>query len=242
MQLIQNWKQTLKGAWSIRLIAIACLVSAVPVFLSLVSPGLLGIDPLIFAAVVMVINALAIPARLLAQVGFTDLLSEFRRDASGAVSTRFVKQMGAGALVIALATPFIAKWEGVRLEAYRDIVGVPTICFGDTHGVRLGDTATMGECVDRLEQDVQAFYSEIAACMTNPDIPVGVQASMLELAFNVGSRPVCRSTMMRLANAGKYRLACDELRRWVIAGGKRVRGLSNRRADSKATLCLQGLN
>ncbi|MDO6756947.1 hypothetical protein Q4598_11940 [Phaeobacter inhibens] len=77
MQLIQNWKQTLKGAWSIRLIAIACLVSAVPVFLSLVSPGLLGIDPVIFAAVAMVINALAIPARLIAQVGFTDLLSEF---------------------------------------------------------------------------------------------------------------------------------------------------------------------
>ncbi|MEE2635503.1 MAG: lysozyme [Pseudomonadota bacterium] len=241
MQLIQNWKQTAKGAWSVRLIVIACFVSAVPVFLSLVSPGLLGVDPVIFAAIAMVLNALAIPARLVAQAGLSDVLAEFRRDTSGAVRTRFLKQAGAGALVIALATPFIAKWEGVRLEAYRDIVGVPTICFGDTHSVQMGDTASMSECVDRLEQDVRNFYAEIGACMTNDAIPPGVQASMLELAFNVGSPSVCRSTMMRLANAGQYQAACDELRRWVIAGGKRVRGLSNRRADSKRALCLKGL-
>jgi GH24 family phage-related lysozyme (muramidase) len=241
MQLIQNWKETLKGAWSIRLIALACLISAFPVFVSLLSPGLLRVDPLIFAGLAAAVNALAIPARLIAQVGLSKLLSEFWQDTSGATSTRFVKGVGAGALVIALASPFVAKWEGVRLEAYRDIVGVPTICFGDTHGVQMGDTATMAECVDRLEKDVRAFYSEIRPCMTNPNIPAGVQASMLELAYNVGSGPVCRSTMMRLANAGKHRAACDELRRWVIAGGKRVRGLANRRADSKRTLCLKGL-
>ncbi|KIC36630.1 hypothetical protein RA26_12485 [Leisingera sp. ANG-M7] len=149
--------------------------------------------------------------------------------------------MTAGALVIAMATPFIAKWEGVRTVAYVDIVGVPTICFGDTHGVQIGDTATMAECVDRLEQDVHTFYAEISPCMTNKGIPLGVQASMLELAFNVGSGPVCQSTMMRKANAGDYVGACNELRRWVKAGGQRIRGLENRRADSKHALCLKGL-
>lgn len=241
MRLIQNWKQTAKGAWSIRLIVLACILSAVPVFLSLVSPGLLSVDPVIFAAASLVVNALAIPARLVAQAGLSEMLAEFRRDTSGAVRNGFVKTVGVGALVAALATPFIAKWEGVRLEAYRDIVGVPTICFGDTHGVQLGDVASMSDCVDRLERDVRAFYVEIRPCMTNPNIPAGVQASMLELAYNVGAPSVCRSTMMRLANAGRYRAACDELRRWVIAGGQRVRGLANRRADSKQALCLHGL-
>jgi GH24 family phage-related lysozyme (muramidase) len=241
MQLIQNWKQIAKGAWSIRLIVLACLLSAVPVFLSLVSPGVLGIDPAVFAAGAMVVNALAIPARLVAQAGLSDMLAEFRRDTSGAIRSRVAAGLGAGALVVALATPFVAKWEGVRLEAYRDIVGVPTICFGDTYGVQMGDTATMTDCVDRLERDVRAFYAEIRPCMTNPNIPPGVQASMLELAYNVGAPSVCRSTMMRLANAGRYRAACDELRRWVIAGGQRVRGLANRRADSKQALCLRGL-
>lgn len=144
----------------------------------------------------------------------------------------------AGALVIGSATPFIAKWEGVRLEAYRDIVGVATICFGDTHGVRMGDKDTMQGCVDRLEADVAMFYAELVPCMTNKAIPVGVQASLLELAFNVGSGPVCRSTMMKRANAGRYLDACNELRKWVIAGGKKVKGLENRRADSKFGLCL----
>lgn len=242
MKLLPNWKSVLAGSWSIWLIALACILSAVPVFVSLVSPGLLGVDPVIFAAAAALVNALAIPARLIAQVGLSDALSAFRQDTSGAMRKRAAVGLGAGALVISMATPFIAKWEGVRLEAYRDIVGVPTICFGDTHGVKMGQRASMPECIDRLEADVQMFYAEIGRCMTNPRIPAGVQASMLELAFNVGSGPVCRSTMMRLANAGQYSRACNELHRWVRAGGKRVRGLENRRADSKRALCMNGLS
>lgn len=37
---------------------------------------------------------------------------------------------GSAALVIASATPFIAKWEGLETKAYKDIVGVPTVCYG----------------------------------------------------------------------------------------------------------------
>ncbi|MCD9147807.1 lysozyme [Pseudophaeobacter flagellatus] len=242
MKLLPNWKSVLAGSWSVWLIALACVLSSVPVFVSLVSPGLLGVDPVMFAAAAAVVNALAIPARLVAQAGLSNALGVFRRDASGAMRKRAALGLGAGALVISLATPFIAKWEGVRLEAYRDIVGVPTICFGDTHGVRMGEKASMSDCVARLKADVHMFYAEISRCMTNPDIPAGVQASMLELAFNVGSGPVCRSTMMRLANAGQYSRACSELHRWVRAGGKRVRGLENRRADSKRALCMDGLS
>ena len=241
MKLLHNWKSVLAGSWSVWLIALACLLSAVPVFISLLSPGLLGVDPVLFAAASAVVNALAIPARLIAQAGLSEVLKEFRQDMSGAVRNRTAVGLGVSALVIGMATPFIAQWEGVRLEAYRDIVGVPTICFGDTHGVKMGEKATMSECVDRLEADVQMFYAEIGRCMTNPSIPAGVQASMLELAFNVGSGPVCRSTMMRLANARQYHAACNELHRWVRAGGKRIRGLQNRRADSKRSLCLKGL-
>lgn len=240
MQLIPNWKTVLAGSWSVRLMVVAALVSMAGVFFGMVSAEQLGWDPVWFAVAASAINVLAIPARLVVQANLT-LLKNFLSDTSGAVRRRGLAGMTAGALVIAMATPFIAKWEGVRTEAYLDIVGVPTICFGDTHGVQIGDTATMAECIDRLEEDVQAFYAEISPCMTNKDIPLGVQASMLELAFNVGSGPVCRSKMMRKANAGDYVGACSELRRWVKAGGKRIRGLENRRADSKHALCLKGL-
>ena len=241
MKLITNWKQVLTGAWSMHLVMIAAVISALGVFLGMVSPGQLGWDPIWFAVVASVINALAIPARVIMQ-GSLQRLSDFRSDESGALRRRGAVAGASAALVIALATPFIAKWEGVRLEAYKDVVGVETICFGDTHGVQSGDTATMDECVSRLQEDVETFYADIATCITNPGIPAGVQASMLELAYNVGSPKVCRSTMMRKANAGDYAGACSELRRWVMAGGRRFPGLSNRRADSKQSLCLRNVS
>jgi lysozyme len=148
---------------------------------------------------------------------------------------------GAAAVVIATATPFIAKWEGLETTAYRDIVGVPTVCYGETRGVKMGDTYTKEQCMDMLKVAVGDYYRKIEPCMTNKDIPVGVQASILELAYNVGTGAACKSTMMKLANQGKYKEACRELDKWVKAGGQTVRGLQNRRVDSKVNLCLKGL-
>lgn len=145
------------------------------------------------------------------------------------------------AAVIATATPFIAKWEGVSTVAYRDIVGVPTVCYGETRGVQMGQTYTKEQCDTMLKKAVGDYYLNLQPYMTNPNIPISVQASMLELAYNVGISAVGNSTMMKLANAGKYREACDELSKWVKAGGKTVKGLENRRADSKYNLCLKGL-
>jgi len=145
------------------------------------------------------------------------------------------------AAVIVTATPFIAKWEGLETTAYKDIVGVPTVCYGETRGVKMGDHYTKEQCLAMLQDGVSDFYAKLQPCMTNPNIPVGVQASMLELGYNVGVSAVCKSTMMKLANQGKYKESCDELGKWVKAGGKTVKGLENRRADSKVTLCKKGL-
>lgn len=155
----------------------------------------------------------------------------------------FKKRMAAAttAAVLAAATPFIAKWEGLSLVAYKDIVGVPTVCYGETRGVQMGDRYTKAECQQMLKDSVAEYYDNLRPYMTNPDIPIGVQASLLELAYNVGVYSAGTSTMMRLANQGKYKEACQQLDRWVKAGGGRVQGLVNRRADSKVNLCLSGL-
>jgi GH24 family phage-related lysozyme (muramidase) len=145
------------------------------------------------------------------------------------------------AAVIALSTPFIAKWEGLSLVAYKDIVGVPTVCYGETRGVTMSDRYTKQQCEDMLKASVAEYYNKLKPYMTNPDIPIGVQASLLELAYNVGIGAAGRSTMMKLANQGKYEEACRELDKWVKAGGGRVQGLVNRRAESKTKLCLVGL-
>ena len=240
MKFIDNWKQVITGAWSVRLVFLS-LICLGGYFVTAFDAVALGIDPRIFVVLAAAFQAAAPIARVLVQEEITSAVRSFLANDSGAVGRKRALGLGGSALVIAMATPFIAKWEGVRLEAYRDVVGVPTICFGDTHGVKMGDVASMDECLVRLQNDVKAFYVEIASCMKNPNIPAGVQASLLELAYNTGSGAVCGSTMMRKANGGDYVGACNELRRWVMAGGKRWRGLENRRADSKLKLCMQGL-
>ena len=154
----------------------------------------------------------------------------------------FQKTLIAGsAAVIIATTPFIAKWEGLETSAYEDIVGVPTVCYGETRGVKMGDTYTKEQCLAMLEKAVGEYYKGLQPYMTNKSIPVGVQASLLELAYNVGVGSVGKSTMMKLANEGKYKEACQQLTRWIRAGGKTVQGLKNRRVESKVELCLKGL-
>ncbi|MEO3478152.1 lysozyme [Phaeobacter sp. CAU 1743] len=239
MQLIQNWKQTAKGAWSVRLIVIACVVSAVPVFLSLVSPGLLGVDPLVFAAVAAVINALAIPARLIAQAGLSDVLSEFRRDTSGAVSRRSVGIIGAGGVALASAVAFVGQWEGLRTTAYQDVVGVWTVCYGETKGVQPGDRYTQAECDDMLALAIVSYEYALDQCLT-ADVPVGMKIALVSWSYNVGTGAACRSTLVRKANAGDLVGACHELPRWNRGGGRVIRGLTNRRL-SERTMCLEAL-
>jgi GH24 family phage-related lysozyme (muramidase) len=130
---------------------------------------------------------------------------------------------------------------GRVVVAYRDIVGVPTVCYGETRGVTMKDSYTKQECQDMLKVAVADYYNRLKPYMTNPNIPIGVQSSLLELAYNVGVVKAGRSTMMKLANQGKYVEACRELDKWVKAGGGRVQGLVNRRAESKTKLCLVGL-
>ncbi len=146
---------------------------------------------------------------------------------------------GAIGAVLALTIPFLTVWEGKRNYAYIPIPGdVPTICYGHTAGVKMGDYKSDAECEAMLRADALIYYTAIERCMTNKDIPVSVQASLLELAVNVGAGGVCKSTAMKRANAGMYHTVCMELDKWVKAGGRKIKGLVNRRNASEA-MCLR---
>lgn len=82
---------------------------------------------------------------------------------------------GGAAAAIALAVAFIAPWEGVELRAYRDIVGIPTICYGETRGVNMGDSATLAECQTMLAVAVADFEKGIRPCLpaSLPDVVGG---------------------------------------------------------------------
>lgn len=125
----------------------------------------------------------------------------------------------------------IATWEGFKGEAYIPVPGdVPTIGFGSTEGVKLGDTISVPDALNRLEKDVRAAEDAVRSCVTVP-LTQGEMDAYTSLAFNIGGTAFCDSTLVKKLNAGDYRGACEEIKRWHFAGGKSLKGLVDRRAD-----------
>lgn len=138
----------------------------------------------------------------------------------------------AGATLIAAAT----QWEGVRYYAYKDIVGVPTVCMGYTGpGIVFGYKYSAEECNRFLKQELYEHSKGILNCVTKPLKENEYNAYTL-FAYNVGVSGACSSRAIRLFNEGRNAEACRALAyspsgspAWSYAGGKFVQGLHNRR-------------
>lgn len=147
--------------------------------------------------------------------------------------------IAASLALVALATATISQFEGRELRAYRDIVGVWTICDGETKGVKPGDVATPAECDSMLAKNLVLYENGIDKCLTAA-VPGKTKVAFLSLAYNVGTGAFCKSTLVKKANAGDLKGACDQLLVWVRAGGRFVQGLHNRRVAERV-LCYDGL-
>lgn len=128
------------------------------------------------------------------------------------------------------------------LAAYKDIVGVWTICDGDTKGVKPKMIVTPAECQARLERQLIAHAKPVLACVPPLGFPGHEQQliASVSLAYNIGPNGFCKSTAARRFNAGRWAQGCDAFAMWNRAGGKVVRGLVNRRAR-EITICKKGL-
>lgn len=149
------------------------------------------------------------------------------------------------AAALAIATALAIPAEGLRQHAYKDPVGIPTVCFGSTRGVKLGDTHTVEECRAMLSKEMLDVISRVDTC--RPGLPLNVLAAFADASFNIGEHIACdstRSTAALLLAAGKYREACDQLLRWDRA---RVAGVSvplpglTKRREMERDVCLAGL-
>ena len=123
----------------------------------------------------------------------------------------------------------IAVHEGYRPVAYRPVPGdVPTIGFGTTGGVRMGDSIDPVQALVRKLDDVQRFEGALRTCVTVP-LHQHEYDAFLSLAYNIGSGAFCGSTLVRLLNDRRYREACDQILRWDKFQGRPLRGLTLRR-------------
>lgn len=126
----------------------------------------------------------------------------------------------------------IKRFEGLRLEAYRDSVGIPTIGYGHTHGVKMGDVITGAQADAFLREDLR-----VAELTINTNVKVkltqGQFDALASFVFNLGSGNFVKSTLLKKLNTGDFSGAADEFGKWVNAGGKKIPGLVKRRAAER---------
>lgn len=148
--------------------------------------------------------------------------------------------LGFGLLAILLAAPVVKHFEGLELKTYKDPVGIPTACYGETDKevVRL-EQFTVDQCTMLLGASMIEHMNAVSRCIEVPVKPHEA-AAIISWSYNVGAGAACRSTLVRKLNAGAEPLEwCFELKKWTMAGGKRLPGLVRRRS-AEYLMCLTG--
>jgi len=127
----------------------------------------------------------------------------------------------------------IASFEGLRLTAYQDIVGVWTIGYGHTGpDVKPGLAITRQQADQLLVNDLARFERGVNALVT-VRLNQNQFDALVSFSYNLGLSSLQSSTLLRLLNAGNFQAAADQFPRWNRAGGKEVAGLTRRRAEER---------
>ncbi|MGX1958433.1 lysozyme [Serratia proteamaculans] len=127
----------------------------------------------------------------------------------------------------------IKQFEGCKLKAYQDSVGVWTIGYGWTQpvdGRKIGPGMVIDQATaERLLKCGLVQYEQGVNQLVKVIITQGQFDALVSFAYNLGLRSLSTSTLLRKLNAGDKQGAADEFGKWVNAGGVRLNGLVKRR-------------
>lgn len=130
----------------------------------------------------------------------------------------------------------IALEEGFRDKAYIPVPGdVPTIGFGTTENVKIGDKVTVERALVKLLADANKFEQGLKNCVKVELHPYEYEA-YLSLSYNIGTGAFCKSTLVKKLNNYDYEGACKEILKWDKFKGESLPGLTSRR-KKEYTLC-----
>lgn len=127
------------------------------------------------------------------------------------------------------ALDLIREFEGCKLHAYKDPVGIPTIGVGHT-----GPDVRMGQCISQeqadalLERDVADVADKIERA-SKVALTDGQYGALVSFAFNLGFGRLLHSTLWAKLQRGDAAGAAAEFKKWCHAGGKALPGLVRRR-------------
>lgn len=128
----------------------------------------------------------------------------------------------------------LKKLEGFRANAYIPVPGdVPTIGYGATEGVKMGDTITEQEASVRLLAELRKYEKSVYdSCTVTPN--QNQFDAMTLLCYNIGISGFQRSTVLKAHNRGDHQAAARAFALWNKSGGRVYAGLTKRRAEEAA--------
>jgi lysozyme len=120
----------------------------------------------------------------------------------------------------------IKKFEGCKMRAYLDVVNVPTIAYGRTKNVKLGDTCTQGQAEEWLEEELIEYEGYVNEAVKVPLTQNQLDA-LVSWTYNLGPSNLNKSThvkgakQLRLRRRSRANYAMEQSRwksiRWVSA-------------------------
>jgi lysozyme len=153
-----------------------------------------------------------------------------------------------------LGIELIKRFEGIpdgnpktiNLDPYRDPIGILTIGWG--HAIIYGERflkdnprdwaiakklypngITKSEAESLLIHDLNEHNRDLDVLLDNVTLNENQYSALSSFVFNVGARAFSKSTMLKLLKKGRLDLVSKEFSKWIFAGGKKSRGLINRR-------------
>lgn len=122
----------------------------------------------------------------------------------------------------------IKKFEGCKLFAYRDSVGILTIGYGHTKNVVSGQAITQQQAEQFLKEDIEPIEKALNAM--NINFTQNAFDALCSWIFNLGLGSFNSSTMKKYIILRKSDIEItDQMVRWFNAGGKPLLGLKKRR-------------
>ncbi|MDF2606596.1 MAG: hypothetical protein K0S34_786 [Bacillales bacterium] len=126
----------------------------------------------------------------------------------------------------------IKKFEGCRLQAYLDPVGVPTIGYGHTSRVKLGQTITQAQADELLKDDIKIYSNHVQALIDNKTILFKVNQNMFDaltsFCYNLG-----KGNLIKLVKGRVISEVSSAMLLYVKAGGRVLNGLVRRRTEER---------
>ena len=123
-----------------------------------------------------------------------------------------------------MITDDLKLFEGCRLQAYQDTLGVWTIGYGHTKGVKKGDTCTQSQADQWLKDDIEKATHDLVVALPWVSTLDSVRFdALVNMSFNLGiTKLLTFNTFLGYMKAGKYAQAALDLAGTLWA--KQVKG------------------